>query len=131
MAPELRGYLNDIKPKTVADLQAADIWALGEIVFQMLTGGHTFRTPPELVEYCNGQQSFPFKRLPKESAKDGREFIVGMMAPLPQHRMTTIQCMEHSWMIPLRVQEELAQPDLGEKSLLSPELSRPWSASAR
>ena len=130
MAPELRGYLDDIKPKTVADLQAADIWALGEIVFQMLTGEHTFRTPPELVKYCNNQKSFPFKRLPEETTKDGQEFIVGMMAPLPQHRMTTIQCMEHSWMIPVLVQEEPVQPDLGEKSLLLPKLPQLWSTSA-
>src|SRR4051812_4683094 len=62
MAPELLGFPNLAKPKDISSFKATDIWALGEIVFRMLTGGATFLSPFELMAYCQGQQAFPSDR---------------------------------------------------------------------
>jgi serine/threonine protein kinase len=33
MAPELLGFLPDFRPTTIADFQAADMWAIGKLPF--------------------------------------------------------------------------------------------------
>ncbi|KAF2019615.1 kinase-like protein [Aaosphaeria arxii CBS 175.79] len=98
MAPELRGYLDTHRPKSVAEFKTADMWALGEMIFQMLTGEATFRNPLELFPYCTGQQEFPFSRLPASVDGDGQDFIACLMKTMPQDRMTVTQCTEHPWM---------------------------------
>jgi serine/threonine protein kinase len=84
MAPELRGYLNQFRPKSIADFKAADMWALGEIIFQMLTSETTFQNPIELMKYCVEQVKFPSARLPISAADDGHEFVAGLMTASPK-----------------------------------------------
>ncbi|KAF7512426.1 hypothetical protein GJ744_001361 [Endocarpon pusillum] len=131
MAPELLGYLDRLRPKSIADFKAADIWALGEIIFQMLTGETTFQNPMELMTYCIGQREFPLHRLPISAAADSREFIMRLMMVLPQDRMTTTQCIQHCWIKPLRTEEEFAVLNLKQSSPLIPEFPQNKSASAR
>jgi hypothetical protein len=64
MAPEMLGYIENLGPKTIADFQATDVWAVGEITFQILTGDSTFRNHMEFMTYCLGQREYPVGRLP-------------------------------------------------------------------
>lgn len=116
MAPELLGYLDKIEPRSIADFKAADMWALGEILFQMLTSEATFRKPPDLVKYCSGQKQFPSDRLPTSATEEGRDFINSIMAALPRERKNTTQCIQHRWMGLLRVEEELTTLNLEQNS---------------
>jgi WD40 repeat protein len=131
MAPELLGYLDQVRPKSIADFKAADMWALGEIVFQMLTGETTFRSPVELMTYCNAQREFPSNRLPISATDDGHEFVTSLMMALPQDRITTTQCIQHRWLESLRVEEELAALNLEQSSPPVPEISRNETALAQ
>lgn len=118
MAPELLGYLDGISAKSVADFMAADMWALGEIIFQMLTGENTFPGPLDLMKYCTGQREFPCNRLPPSVTDDSREVLTGIMAASPQHRMTTTQCIKHNWMQSVHIEESLSSLDIEEDSML-------------
>lgn len=131
MAPELLGFLDQIRPKSIADFKAADMWALGEIIFQMLTGETTFRNPMELMTYCIGQRKFPSNRLPISAGDDGHEFVTGIMMAFPKNRMTTTQSLQHSWMESLRVKDGFGTLSLEQPSPLVPETSRNESSSAR
>jgi serine/threonine protein kinase len=131
MAPELLGFLDQARPKSVADFKATDLWALGEILFQMLTSETTFQNPMELMTYCLGQRKFPSNRLPTSAGDDGCEFINSIMIAFPHDRMTTAQCFQHRWMESLRVEEEFAALNLEQISPLVPESSRNESPSAR
>ena len=102
MAPELLGYLDQVRPKSIADFKAADMWALGEVIFQMFTGETTFQNPIELMSYCVGQRKFPSDCLPISATDDGRDFISNIMMVLPQDRRITTQCIQHRWMESLR-----------------------------
>ena len=59
LAPELLGFPNLPRPKQISGFKAADMWALGEIVYQMLTGKATFQSQWELMEYCREERKFP------------------------------------------------------------------------
>lgn len=131
MAPELLGYLDRFRPKSIASFKAADMWALGDIIFQMLTRETTFRNPPDLMAYCNGQRQFQSDRLPTSTTDEDRDFITGIMAALPQDRRTTTQCIRHRWIELLHVEEELAALSLEQRSPLTPTMSSDQSASAR
>jgi serine/threonine protein kinase len=131
MAPELEGYLESVKPKTIDDFKAADMWALGEIVFQMLTGEATFGRPIELMKYCVGQQAFPLERLSGFASSDGRDFLTGIMKALPQDRMTATQCIQHPWMEVLRVDEDFAALALGGYNTSIPKIPLNGPASAQ
>jgi WD40 repeat protein len=128
MAPELLGYLDQVRPKSIADFKAADMWALGEIIFQTLTGETAFRSPVELMTYCNAQREFPSNRLPISATDDGHEFVTSLMMALPQDRITTTQCIQHRWLESLRVEEELAALNLEQSSPPVPEIS--WNETA-
>ena len=98
MAPELLGYSNQARPMDISGSKATDIWALGEIIFRMLTGEATFLNLFEFVAYCQGQREFPSDRLPLSTGDDGKEFISNLMTINPGDRMTTLQGLGHSWM---------------------------------
>jgi WD40 repeat protein len=96
MAPELSQLNSQDSPEHTLGSKAADLWALGEVVVQMLTGGPTFRSTQELVQYCAGEP-FPFDRLSLSITANGKDFISILMAVDPQNRLTTSQCLEHPW----------------------------------
>ncbi|RDL30227.1 uncharacterized protein BP5553_10505 [Venustampulla echinocandica] len=98
MAPELLGVPNLTRPKHISGFKAADMWALGEIAFRMLTGEVTFQSQWELMEYCQGKRTFPSDRLPSSARLDGEEFVSSLMETFPSNRMTTAQCLKHHWM---------------------------------
>jgi WD40 repeat protein len=131
MAPELLGFLDQFRPKSIDDFKAADMWALGEIVFQMLIGEATFQNPMELMTYCLGQRRFPLNRLPIFVRDDCHDFVASIMTVFPRDRMTTAQSLQHRWMGSLRIEEEFATLDLEHTRPLVPGIPQNESASAR
>jgi serine/threonine protein kinase len=106
MAPELMGFLDTAKPKHISDFKASDMWALGEIAFQMLTGEPTFQTPRQLMEYCLGTRVFPLSRLRSTVGDDGEAFISNLMVLGPHDRIDSSEALDHRWMQPQRVDLE-------------------------
>ncbi|CAI6336370.1 unnamed protein product [Periconia digitata] len=129
IAPELLGYLEDTRPppNSVDSLRAVDMWALGEIVFQMLVGEAVFQNHDEIMRFCSGQGEIPLNRLPMSDTEDCRDFVARLLKALPEHRMTTAQCVQHLWIKSLVGDEcfttNLAQIDTGP-------LDSVWSDSA-
>lgn len=130
MAPELLGYIKHQKPKVIADYKAADMWSLGEIIFQLLTGENTFTSPVDLMHYCKGSQKYPSERLPQSISVDGFQFIVNLMAPLSKNRITAAQSIRHRWMTSSTQQEE-GIPNLERGTMLEDQHSNSQLASAR
>jgi WD40 repeat protein len=131
MAPELLGF-GDRTPKDISGFKAADMWALGEIIFEMLSGKSTF-SPWELMGYCRGERTFPLDRLPFSIGDDGKDFINKLMAINPDNRMTTAQCIDHCWMDLQRIniEQECVAVELGQtsKSVIQPDTTQYASAS--
>jgi WD40 repeat protein len=123
-APELLGFPGLPRPKEISDFQAADMWALGEIAFQMLTGKPTFESQWELMAYSRKERKFPLDLLPLSAKGDGEEFILNLMRMHPDGRITTIQGLEHCWMASqyTDLQENIGVLSLGHSS--SPERVR-------
>jgi WD40 repeat protein len=105
-APELLGFPNLPRPKEIAGFQAADMWALGEISFQMLTGEATFASQWDLIEYYREERKFPSDRLPSSAKGDCVEFISSLMRKHPNNRITTVQGLQHPWMVSRRMSLE-------------------------
>jgi serine/threonine protein kinase len=89
MAPEIRGY-----PFTgdhqKASPQAADMWDLGEALFQALTGRRSFDAEGLVkCQRSNGKVVFPADKLRKRHASDlAVLFIIQLMKPDPLERLT-------------------------------------------
>ena len=81
MAPELHGFIEQGCP------YAADIWAVGEILFQMLTKQQTFKNPGLLSVYVNKPETFPSNELLSHVSQPGVEFILSAMHPIPVGRI--------------------------------------------
>jgi serine/threonine protein kinase len=122
MAPEL---LNKSKLKQISDFQAADMWALGEITFRLLTGEATFESPWKLIEYCKEELPFQVDRLPPSTGEDCQTFICSLMEVHPGNRMTTTQCLEHGWMESQRISLEEKLAGLNKEQNGSLVLDRP------
>ena len=101
MAPELLGFVNSDEESDSRNSQAADMWALGEIAFQMLTKELTFRNVGLLSLYVHSPNSFPSAVLRAHGVSNaGIEFISSIMRPKPEDRQTTSKALLQSWMEP-------------------------------
>jgi serine/threonine protein kinase len=89
MAPELYGVIGRGTPF------ASDIWALGQIVFELLTKELAFKHLGSLVKYVRTEQ-FPTGLLSKSSALSV-EFITSLACPIPRDRMTAAVAFTHAW----------------------------------
>jgi serine/threonine protein kinase len=130
MAPELLGFLDRTRHNFTLDPKAADMWALGEIIFRMLTGEAAFQTPGELMTYCMGLRDFPSNRLPMSAVDKIYEFVTNLMMVLPQDRSTTAQCIQHCWMESL-VEAEFGALNLEQSELPVTQVSSAEETSAR
>ena len=92
IAPELYGFTEEGSP------YAVDIWAVGEIVFQMLTKQQTFKNPRLLYVYVNKPETFPSSHLHSHVSQPGVEFILSAMHPIPGGRITAEKALHHRWM---------------------------------
>ncbi|KAK1236934.1 hypothetical protein MKX08_007882 [Trichoderma sp. CBMAI-0020] len=94
MAPELIWHEagNDI------NYMAADMWALGTMVYRMLTLMPVFPTPGAYNYYLVNVDSFPLEHLKKQAASSNAVlFIRSLMGPRPGERLSADTAMEHAW----------------------------------
>ena len=101
IAPELHGFVES--SQHINRRTAADMWALGEIAFQILTKEPTFQAMGRLFSYIQNPQEFPLAILQKYNVSSiAIDFIQSMMKPVPVERMTAEQGLLHGWMEPLK-----------------------------
>ncbi|KAL6894963.1 kinase-like domain-containing protein [Trichoderma evansii] len=101
MAPEL--LFHETSSSDLINHQAADMWALGEMAYRLLTKTAVFPTHNALVKYLANTNLFPTEKLSNQDASsDATSFIRSLMEPLPDKRLTSEKAMEHAWVTPLR-----------------------------
>jgi serine/threonine protein kinase len=98
LAPELHGFVKVVNKANPRNAQAADMWALGEIAFQMLTKEQTFKTMLLLLDFVNVPGKFPSHLLSQRGVSImGRDFIKSVMIPTPEDRLTAKHALRHDW----------------------------------
>lgn len=112
LAPELLGDIQPAKKNGVRNDQPADIWAIGEISFRMLTGVPAFPDRGSVSKWVKSQEAPQFDQFPT----DIRDFLVGIMHYDPEQRLTADKAMSQAWMyaveppIPLTMSLQPASP---------------------
>jgi serine/threonine protein kinase len=110
MAPELQGFTGEGEEHTVQTAYASDMWALGEITFQVFTRKESFAKVAMLSRYIHNIIPFPLHELEKVKASHmAQYFILLLMTPTPSSRPTVAQAIEHQW-IKLRTPLPTDQP---------------------
>ena len=101
MAPELFGFIKSAGRSELSMGQAADMWALGETAFQMLTKQSTFEDISLLSVYVHSPDNFPSGVLRAcHISEVGIQFIRNIMSPKPEDRQTAAQAVLQPWMEP-------------------------------
>ena len=101
MAPELLGFVEPGEEVDLRNAQPADMWALGEIAFQMLTKDPTFKSINLLLNYIRSSDNFPSAALRAHDVSEvGIQFINSSMQPKPENRQTAAKALLHAWMEP-------------------------------
>jgi serine/threonine protein kinase len=95
MALELLGFGNSAKDSEFYNHQATDMWALGEITYQMLTGERTFKDMRALDDYCRELQEHLSRRLMSFAGNDRAQFITALMAIDPHLRISATDAFYH------------------------------------
>jgi len=87
---------------------AVDIWALGEIVFRMITHSPAFSDPRDMYNYVVAGRSFPLAPLQQREASNSCcDFVELTMARAAKDRPTAQTTASHPWLgrPPLDVQD--------------------------
>nr|XP_048331873.1 mitogen-activated protein kinase kinase kinase 20-like [Ziziphus jujuba var. spinosa] len=102
--PSLRGTCVYLAPEAVIDNvqePPSDIWALGCVVLEMLTGKHPWDTKPDL----NGEDilrligdKFELPKIPNGISKEGKEFLKGCLVRKPMYRLTAEMLLDHTFL---------------------------------
>jgi serine/threonine protein kinase len=98
MAPELDPWLVDDE-EAHSYTQAVDIWALGILLFQILTLQAAFKDPSSLRKYFKGKTIFPKEPLLQESTTSPCiEFLMAVLQPKPADTPTLKDTFRYEWM---------------------------------
>ncbi len=98
LAPEVMGLVEaDSSDGGFSYTSAVDIWALGMIVYQLVTNRLVFARPRDLVRYVQGQGIIPMQR--EEELSEGCfSFIQLLLARNPQERPTATEIAKLPWL---------------------------------
>ncbi len=94
LAPEVRGFFCDDGVEDEPFSLAVDIWAVGAIVFRMITGQLAFRSPRDLSRYVASKEPFP---VDSSMSPDCTQFVQAAMDASPRRRPTAEQALGTSW----------------------------------
>lgn len=99
MAPELLEKVDSEKERNSSNHQAADMWALGEILVRILTGEPTFQSPVMLLKHVASSRPIPLGCLEQHQiTEDARIFIASLLRIPPEERLTSREALLHNWM---------------------------------
>jgi serine/threonine protein kinase len=103
IAPEVLGLFCPNEFRGTANFSytmGVDVWAVGEIVFRMISTRPTFPELGELVQYVIQGGQFPVG--PLETAGSSAiccDFVQKMMTASPKNRMLTESALKHPWIV--------------------------------
>lgn len=79
---------------------AVDLWALGAIIYQLLTNQGAFSKPRRLWNYVLRKAPFPTRLLSEAGiSKECSNFLEQLMAPAPGNRPSASQATLHAWLL--------------------------------
>ncbi|KXJ91176.1 kinase-like domain-containing protein, partial [Microdochium bolleyi] len=97
LAPELL-----TRDGQTANPYPCDMWCLGEIAYNLLTGQSVFRDLQSLLMYHMGHQEFPARalldRVGNSTDSDAFTFVTALMKSDPKDRLTAGRAGGHRWM---------------------------------
>ena len=97
MGPELYFYVPGLNTETSEYTNAVDIWALGCVVYRIMTRAVPFPSLLSLRNYSIGKEELLFE-LPWPMA-EAEAFVRNLLTPHPAKRPTASAALEHSWVI--------------------------------
>ena len=97
MAPEVRGYLpTDSSTSSSEYTNLVDLWALGCIIYRLVTGSVPFPGPRDLIYYCDDKFPFPDTEL-YGITPAGAQFIRHLLQANPNNRLASSEALKHPW----------------------------------
>lgn len=111
MAPEVWGYISS---ETSVYTNAVDMWSLGCVIYAMITRETPFQDTGNLLNYIQSRISFPkTKLLEGKASSDAIKFLVSLMRPHPEDRLTAEEALKHMWLNAEEVEETQIDPRSG------------------
>lgn len=110
MAPEMLNYL-DTSAASSEYTNAVNLWAVGCIVYRLITGVVPFPPGTSLVKYCEDKSLFPYDALFDSGVKcNGANFIRQLLITNPKDRPSVSQTLQHQWIISGKFESHLILP---------------------
>lgn len=96
IAPELLHHLRwpNYDEDWFNNQKAADIWAVGGIVYRLTTGIVPFLPGPSLQKFCEGG---PFPPQLPGLSELGYQFVRELLVARPSERLTASAALDHVW----------------------------------
>ncbi|KAM6510628.1 hypothetical protein FSOLCH5_011073 [Fusarium solani] len=92
-APEALGVESDVTYSF-----SVDMWSLGAVAYRILTNASAFSYLSDMFRYASGMLEFPEEKLKFHNVSElGRNFIIKLMQPVPEDRLSAAQAMLHPW----------------------------------
>ncbi|KAH9208047.1 kinase-like domain-containing protein [Leptodontidium sp. 2 PMI_412] len=99
MAPEILNYLSG-QDSNDQYTNSVDIWALGCIVYRLITGTIPFPPGKSLIKYCEDKSLFPYDALFDSGIKsEGSKFLRRLLTAQPTDRPAASQALRHPWIL--------------------------------
>ncbi len=97
MAPEILNYFGT-QTTSAEYTNAVDVWAVGCIVYRLITGVVPFPPGTSLIKYCEDKSMFPYDALLDNGIKsDTSKFLRQLLTAQPNDRPSASQALQHSW----------------------------------
>ena len=141
IAPEVRGFVSEEEDEGADKFKdgdstyslAVDIWAVGALVFRMITGQMAFQSPRDLFRHVVAKVPFPVN---SSIGPDCHRFLLAAMDASPRRRPTAEQALEEPWIkrhspkLPTMGHGSLqiVLPELKEQESSIPTASASWSS---
>ena len=106
-APEVIGLVSDNETSDYTN--SVDIWSLGCVIYELLTGTRLFASATQVSGYILGIRPFPedkLKELPTPTDDSGISLIKSMLSIQPEDRPTAADALCNEWLADLKSEDE-------------------------